>query len=36
MEYFLFFLWAVFMGALGIKLYLAHQGLRRAKKKPAP
>jgi hypothetical protein len=36
MELFLFFLWIVFMGALGIKLYLAHQALKRDKKEPTP
>jgi hypothetical protein len=36
MELFLFFLWIAFMSALGIKLFLAHQALKRAKKKPTP
>jgi uncharacterized membrane protein len=36
MELFLFFLWIAFMGFLGVKLYLAHQSLKRAKKKPTP
>ncbi len=34
MELFLFLLWIVIMSALGVKLYLAHQALNRAKKKP--
>jgi len=34
MELFLFLLWIVIMSALGVKLYLAHQALHRAKKKP--
>ena len=34
MEVILFVLWIVFMSALGVKLYLAHQALNRAKKKP--
>jgi len=34
MELFLFLLWIFIMSALGVKLYLAHQALNRAKKKP--